>query len=613
MKNLLLFITLLLITNLSLSAQTSIFSAGGGGTLPTGWSATNNVTSDPIDKGTYYLLDDGSPGDIIETDVYDLSGYSIATFSLDVASFGSGTHNNVKIEISSDGGSSYTQIENSTTTTGSSYITGGTFTITTLSNQVKLKLTNNGTTGRSIRLRNLELEASGSGGPNVGFDNLSSSQTETDATFMVNIPVTFVDYTTDVDLSVSVTGGTAEVGDYTLNTSTLSFTGNGSQNISISINDDVDDEDETVEITIVETTMTGVFITKAIHTLTISDDDVIIPQILITEVADPSDNASKRMVEICNRGAVSVDITGWELDGDYNGNTNRDFTVNVSGTVTLAVGECYVFANNSFPSGDLSSCIGSTLSGSINSNGNESFWLTDGSNDIDFYDGQTLDFEDSRATRNAAITTPSASFTAGQWTVASAGEADITPCIEDVVLPVELTTFTATPNQKSIDLVWSTATEENNAYFDVQHSLDGRNFETIGQVEGSGTTYEVQEYTFIDENPTNGMNYYRLQQVDLNGQFENHKIVAVVLGGDAIDVLIVPTQVSNQFDIVLGEATNKMTQMDIFTIDGKLVRSEFVNAHSKRQTVDVTNFQSGLYIIRMNVNNMIITKRFVKL
>lgn len=142
-------------------AQTTIFNEGGGGSEPTDWTFTNNVTSNAIDKTSYWLVDSGNPSDLITTATYDLSSYTDAEFTLDVASFGSGGHNSAKIEISFDGGSNYTQTETSTTTTGSSYIGGGTVTLNSVTSQVVIRISNNGTSGRGVRLRNLELTASG--------------------------------------------------------------------------------------------------------------------------------------------------------------------------------------------------------------------------------------------------------------------------------------------------------------------------------------------------------------------------------------------------------------------------------------------------------------------
>lgn len=157
-------------------------------------------------------------------------------------------------------------------------------------------------------------------GPIVGWDNPTSTENETNSTQTVQIPVTLSNYSQNVDLDVAVTGGTAESGDYTLNTVSLSFTGNGTQNVSIDINDDADSDDETIEIELTESTSpsTGITISPDVHTITVDDDEVpATPQVIITEVGDPSDNLDKRMVEICNRGSSLVDISNWSLEGDF--------------------------------------------------------------------------------------------------------------------------------------------------------------------------------------------------------------------------------------------------------------------------------------------------------
>ncbi len=163
MKKIYFLLVAMVVTTLSFG-QTEIFNSAGGGAYPAGWTDTNNVTSNLIDRGTYYLVEAGSPADEIVTAIYDLSTYSSATLTLDVASFGGATnHSQAKIEISDNGGSTFTQVETSTTTTGSSYIAGGSFAISSLTNQVQIRISNNGATTdeRGVRLRNIILEAIG--------------------------------------------------------------------------------------------------------------------------------------------------------------------------------------------------------------------------------------------------------------------------------------------------------------------------------------------------------------------------------------------------------------------------------------------------------------------
>lgn len=87
-----------------------------------------------------------------------------------------------------------------------------------------------------------------------------------------------------------------------------------------------------------------------------------------------------------------------------------------------------------------------------------------------------------------------------------------------VPLPVELTSFDCMSNKINMQLNWVTATERNCDYFGIERSSDGNNFEEIGRVEGAGNSNSTKKYTYTDENPLIGINYYRLRQVDISGE-----------------------------------------------------------------------------------------------
>ena len=82
--------------------QTTVWGLYSGGGAPTGWTFSNNVTTNAIDQTSYWLVDAGSPSDKITTSSYDLCTYGSATVCLQVATFGSGTNNPAKIEVSYD-------------------------------------------------------------------------------------------------------------------------------------------------------------------------------------------------------------------------------------------------------------------------------------------------------------------------------------------------------------------------------------------------------------------------------------------------------------------------------------------------------------------------------
>jgi hypothetical protein len=90
-----------------------------------------------------------------------------------------------------------------------------------------------------------------------------------------------------------------------------------------------------------------------------------------------------------------------------------------------------------------------------------------------------------------------------------------------IIVPVELTSFTAVVNDNQVELRWSTATELNNRGFEIQRfNVANNQWQTLGFVQGKGTTSEPQNYSFIDKNLSTGSYKYRLKQIDFNGSFE---------------------------------------------------------------------------------------------
>ncbi len=99
-------------------------------------------------------------------------------------------------------------------------------------------------------------------------------------------------------------------------------------------------------------------------------------------------------------------------------------------------------------------------------------------------------------------------------------------------LPVEMTYFKAQMEGTKVLLTWQTASELNNDHFEVERSFDGINFDILGTVQGNGTTTEIQNYEFVDHTPGSSYNYYRLRQVDFDGEFEYSRTKTVT--GDQV-------------------------------------------------------------------------------
>lgn len=95
------------------------------------------------------------------------------------------------------------------------------------------------------------------------------------------------------------------------------------------------------------------------------------------------------------------------------------------------------------------------------------------------------------------------------------------------VTPVELISFSSSLEFNDVALEWVTASESNNLGFEIQKSADGVVFNKIGFVEGNGTTSNMSHYRFLDDDLVPGTYYYRLKQIDFNGNYEFSGVVQI--------------------------------------------------------------------------------------
>lgn len=138
-----------------------------------------------------------------------------------------------------------------------------------------------------------------------------------------------------------------------------------------------------------------------------------------------------------------------------------------------------------------------------------------------------------------------------------------------IPLPVELILFNAekTNDEKAL-LTWVTAAEVNNDYFEVQHSTDGIFFTVIGYVQGKGTTSEMSFYNFVHHSPLFGTNYYKLKQVDFDGQSEYSDIRTLIFNSSGFDISLLASITTNPFIRVVSQDTT-YANIRMFTADGR--------------------------------------------
>ena len=183
-----------------------------------------------------------------------------------------------------------------------------------------------------------------------------------------------------------------------------------------------------------------------------------------------------------------------------------------------------------------------------------------------------------------------------------------------IAMPIELTSFTASLNSnKTVALKWETASELNNDYFTVEHSADGEQFETIGKVDGQGITTEYHEYSFADEHPFHGSNYYRIGQTDFNGDetLSEVRMIEVDLVQNEIEVVVSPNPAITNAHIKVLVANDFNSPMEILIMNafGKIVlkrtisEGEILNHQFQFSTGDLAN---GLYFIKVFSGNKLL-------
>lgn len=180
--------------------------------------------------------------------------------------------------------------------------------------------------------------------------------------------------------------------------------------------------------------------------------------------------------------------------------------------------------------------------------------------------------------------------------------------------PVDLVAFSAAYNgENAVDVTWSTATEEDNDFFEVQRSVDGANFEVIGTVTGAGNYEGLLDYSFADYSFAEGVSYYRLRQVDFDGAFEYSPVQAVEIGdaGAAAVTLFPNPSNGNDINVTLTPSweTADVT-VRVYTAGGQML-SERLSSGTARIQLPTNDLAPGLYAVQISDGKQTTTERLV--
>ncbi len=163
------------------------------------------------------------------------------------------------------------------------------------------------------------------------------------------------------------------------------------------------------------------------------------------------------------------------------------------------------------------------------------------------------------------------------------------------VLPVKMVKFLASADAKSAKLYWETASELNNDKFEVERRTNGKDFVKIGEVKGNGTSQKLNTYSFKDFAPPNGVNYYRLKQVDFNGDVEYSDSRFVSFDFAETTFSVYPNPVTDVINF-----SGMVKSVEIYSLQGVLLLK---NSGLVSSVKVPDKFITGSYLIKLSLEN----------
>jgi hypothetical protein len=168
-------------------------------------------------------------------------------------------------------------------------------------------------------------------------------------------------------------------------------------------------------------------------------------------------------------------------------------------------------------------------------------------------------------------------------------------------VPVTLVDFTATKSGKSALLNWKTLNEVNSRGFAIERSTNGNAWTQLQFVNSNLNSTVSREYSAIDRNPVNGINYYRLKQLDVDGRQTLSSIATVKFNSsDLMEFAFYPNPAKNYINVTLNTIASEKARIDLMDAKGSIV---FTSTYSKSEQgstkkINLNNLPKGIYVIR---------------
>jgi hypothetical protein len=167
----------------------------------------------------------------------------------------------------------------------------------------------------------------------------------------------------------------------------------------------------------------------------------------------------------------------------------------------------------------------------------------------------------------------------------------------NLALPVTWLSINGKIQNGNAIIKWATASETNTKTYEVEHGKDGLTFAKVGTTAAAGNSNAVRQYEFVHPSPANGKNYYRIKQIDLDGRFTYSSIIVLTNSDIRTGLIIAPNPVQKELTVFFNEPGSKTIQL--YSLNGTLLRSEKVNGANNRHIINMANMASGVYMLQV--------------
>lgn len=183
----------------------------------------------------------------------------------------------------------------------------------------------------------------------------------------------------------------------------------------------------------------------------------------------------------------------------------------------------------------------------------------------------------------------------------------LSACASGGPVPVRFMSVGARQKGSGVNVSWSTASETNNKYFDVEKSIDGgANWTLVATAQTRGNSNSYKNYSAYDAKPFAGVNYYRIKQVDIDGKYKYSSMVTVNVAVDGVTATVLTNPIVTEISIDFFSSTRQTVSLSLFDMAGKLVGADRLiipKGDSRRSFAKVRNLQKGTYIIDIRDQN----------